>query len=323
MKKYLLFLFLFLGFAAFTQQTEQFYQTVNGEYAFKFDGDICILYELSRYDSYVYQEWDLTQTAEFKKQSDSLGILFSNGLMAISYDYKYFRVLELKRGKPKDRLTFLAKKLDNPAKVYEGINHAYWNAVYKQTIDQISRDYPLFNDYYYRHGFDAWNSFDFKQALPEEFESLANRQNEFIRDSLSNTNRRLIALNDSIEDQMDVLDLETLKSNFLSRPMYNYAYSTYTDEMLESVAENRPDLFFALAESLPKEKEFIFDQVLYTGDASKSLRKYSTDSPVKKEFLKYKRKESLKGGLILTGAVLLETGVIGGLVTGMVYLFAH
>jgi hypothetical protein len=323
MKNYLLFLFLFLGSTAFTQQSEQFYQTVNGEYAFKFDGNICTLYELSRYENYIYREWELTHTGEFKNPSDSIGILFSNGVYAVSYDYKDFRVLKLKNGKPKNRLTFLAGKLDNPAKVYEGINYAYWDAIYRKTIDRISREYPLFNDYYYRNRLEVWDSFDFKQVLPEVFETLANRQNELLSDSLSNTNRGLIALNDSIEEQLDVLDLETLKSNFLSRPIHNYAYSTYTDEMLESVAENRPDLFFALAESFPNERNPIFDNVLYARRANKVLKKYDTDSPVKKEYLKYKRKQSLKGGLILTGAILLETAVIGGLVTGVVYLFAH
>ncbi|MDF3026112.1 MAG: hypothetical protein K0S23_419 [Fluviicola sp.] len=322
MKNCLLFLFLILGSAAFTQQTEQFYQTVNGDYAFKLDGKTCILYELSRYDNYVYKEWELTHAGEFKNTSDSIGIIFSNGVFAISYDYKYFRVLKLKHGKPKDRLTFLARKLDDPGKIYEGINRAYWEVLYRKTINQINSDYPLFSDYYYRNGPLVWESFDFKQALPEEFESLANRQNELIRDSLANTNMRLIALNDSIEKHMNVLTPEMLKKNFLSRPLHDYSYGMYTDEMLESVAEKRPDLFFDLAEALPNERTFIFDQVVYSR-ANKALKRYNTDSPIKKEYLKYKRRENWKGGLALTGAVLLETGIIGGLITGIVYLSDH
>lgn len=323
MKNCLLFLILFLISPAFAQQPEQFYQTVNGEYAFKFDGNRCTLYELPGYDGYVYREWELTHAGEFKDQSDSLGILFSNGVFAISYDYKYFRVLKLKRGKAKNRLTFLAKKLDDPSRIYEGINHTYWDAVYRKTINETKHNYPLFEEYYYRNGSVIWRSFDFKQASPEEFEVLANRQNELLKDSLSNTNLELIALNDSIEKHMDSLTLEELKGNFLSRPLHHYAYGEYTDQMLGSVAEKRPDLFFELVESLPNEKEFIFDQVMYTRDANKVLKKYHTDSPVKKEYLKYKRRENLKGGFILTGAILLETGMIGGLITGIVYLSVH
>ena len=323
MKNYLLFFSLFSINPVFSQQAAQFYQTVNGEYAFKFDGNSCTLYELSRYETYVYRKGELTHAGEFKKQSDSLGIIFSNGIFAISYDYKYFRVLKLKNGKPKDRLTFLAKKLENPAKIHEGINHAFWDAEYRKTIDQISRDFPLFSDYYYRNGFEVWNSFNFKQALPEEFEALANLQNDLLRDSLSNTNLKLIELNESINNQMDTLTIEPLKSNFLSHPLYNYAYSEYTDQMLESLAEKRPDLFFRLADSQFNEKKFIFDQVLYARNANKALKKYDTDSPVKKEYLKYKRKESLKGGLILTGAIFLESAIIGGLVTGIVYMVAN
>lgn len=321
MKKILLFFALFLMRSAFAQP-EQFYQTVNGDYAFKFEGNVCQLYALSDYENRVYREWELGPVHKTIGQ-DSSRILFSNGQYAISYDYKYFRVLKLKNGKSKKRLTFPAKKLDDPVKIYEGINRAYWDVLYRKTIDQVNRDYPLFSDYYYGNGPSVWESFDFKQALPEEFETLANRHNELLSDSLSNTNLKLIALNDSIKNQMNTLTLEVLKRNFLSHPLYNYSYSQYTDELLESVAEKRPDLFFDLAESLPNERKFIFDQVIYARNANKALKRYDTDSPIKKEYLKYKRKENWKGGLILTGAVLLETAVIGGLVTGIVYLSVH
>lgn len=168
-----------------------------------------------------------------------------------------------------------------------------------------------------------WNSFQFKQAVPEEFEVLAKEQNELLRDSLSNTNSKCIALNDYIEKNINSLTLEELKNNFLSRPPHDYLYGEYTSEMIELVAEKRPDLFFALAESLPEEQETIFNQVTLDRDVKKSLKNYETDSPIKKEYFKFRRKENLKWVFIASGFILLETAIVGGIVTGIVYLAVH
>lgn len=317
MKNCLFILLIFLTTSAFAQETEQFYQTSNGEYAFKLDGNTCILYELSRYGNTVYRQWEIYPTYSTKSQLDSLGILFSNGQYAISYDSKYFRVCDLKNGKVKDRRTYVAKKLTDPSKVYEAINHSYWNTLYRETMDHT---YPLFNYHYHYEGHSIWDSLPFKQAIPEEFNVLANQHNQLLKDSLALTNQQLISLNDSIEKNMNILTLGELKSNLLSRPLHVYLYDEYQDEMLESVAERRPDLYFDLVEALPTEKEYLFGQV-YSHDAVRSLKRYRTDAPVKKEFLKYRRKERALAGLITTAVVFLDTAVIGGVVTGFVYLF--
>jgi hypothetical protein len=135
---------------------------------------------------------------------------------------------------------------------------------------------------------------------------------------LTSTNKQLISLNDSIEKNIHALTVEELKNNLMSRPIHIPAYDEYQEIMLESVAVKRPDLFFELVESLPDEKKYLFNKV-YAGDAFKSLKKFDTGAPVKKEYLKYRRRENWKAGLLITGASLLEIGVIGGAITGIVY----
>ncbi|WP_343632978.1 hypothetical protein [Fluviicola sp.] len=322
MKNYLVVILLFLVKTGFSQNQEVYYQTSEKNYAFKLYGNTCSLYELSNYGSWVNREWELPAVYRPESALDSLGILFSNEQYAISYDYKYFRVCKLKNGKIKERHTYVAKKLENPAKLYEAINHSYWEVLYRTTIDEMRNNYPGFHAYrypYYRYGSpEAWESLTFKQAEPSEFEVLSRKQNQFIKDSLIRTNNRLIFLNDSIETHISTLTLEALKSNFMSRPIHVNAYDEYQQVMLKFVAEKRPDLFYDLVESLPEEKKYLFHKVSY-GDSFKSLKKFETVSPVKREFLKYKRKESLKAGLMVTGAGLLEVGVIGGAITGIVY----
>lgn len=322
MKNYLLVSLLLIVKTVFAQAPEVFYQTSDKNYAFTFDGNSCKLYALSGDNEWVSGEWELDPVSKFGNQSDSLGILFSNGQYAISYDYKYFRVCKLKNGKMKDRHTYVAKKLENPSVIYQAINHSYWNVLYRKTMENIESNYPLFREYRYRSyrpgDYSIWESMSFKQESPESFELLAAERNKLLIDSLTSTNKQLISLNDSIEKNMHTLTVEELKNNLMSRPIHIPAYNEYQEIMLESVAVKRPDLFFELVESLPDEKKYLFNKV-YAGDAFKSLKKFDTGAPVKKEYLKYRRRENWKAGLLITGASLLEIGVIGGAITGIVY----
>ena len=322
MKNYLIVLLVFIAKMSFSQGANRFYQTSNKEYAFTFEDGVCKLYGLSPYDNLVYREWELGQVYKEQSQSDSLGILFSNGQYAISYDYKYFRVCKLKNGKVKDRHTFVAKRLENPSRIYEAINHAYWDSLYWKTIERIASSYPLFREYRYRLYQPGdqfiWESMTFKQEAPETFEILATERNKLLIDSLTDTNNQLVSLNDSVEKNIHTLTVDELKLNLMSRPIHVNAYDEYQERMLESVAKNRPDLFFDLAEILPEEKKYLFDQI-YFPDAVKSLKRFDTDAPIKKEFVRYHRRERLKMVLITTGAGLLEAGVIGGAITGIVY----
>lgn len=322
MKNYLVALLILFARICFSQEKEVFYQTSDKEYAFTFENGICKLYELSTYHNQVYREWELSSVYRPESQIDSLGILFSNGQYAISYDYKYFRVCKLKNGKIKDRRTFVATKLEDPSHVYEAINHSYWNTIYGKTINEMRSSYPHFHEYQYlsyRIGNPGlWESFSFKQTEPKVFEVLAREQDQLLKDSLIKTNQLLISLNDSIEKSMNVLTVEELKRNLMCRPLHISAYDEYQERMLESVAKKRPDLFFDLAVALPEEKKYLFDQI-YFPNAVKSLKRFDTDAPVKKEFVRYHRRERLKIVLITAGAGLLEVGVIGGAITGIVY----
>lgn len=322
MKNYLVLILIFFVKITFSQTPEVFYQTSESNYAFKFGENTCILYELSKDKSWVFEEWELEPVNRFKGQPDSLGILFSNGQYAISYDYKYFRVCKLKNGKIKDRNTFVAKKLENPSKVYQAINYTYWQLLYRKAIEQIESNYPLFREYRYRSyrpgDYSIWESMTFKQDNPETFELLATERKNLLVDSLVYTNSRLISLNDSIEKNIRTLTQEELKNNFLSRPIHVLPYDEYQDVMLNTVAEKRPDLFLGLVEALPDEKEYLFNKI-HERNAVKSLKKLETNIPIKKEYLKYRRRQNFKAGLLITGASLFEVGVIGGAITGIVY----
>ncbi len=317
MKNYLIVLFLSITGISFSQETETFYQTTNGEYAFKLEGGNCILYELSSYNyaPSVYNEQELWPV---RLDTDSSGILFSNGQYAISYDYKYFRVCDLKNGKIKARKTYVAKKLDDPSKIYEAINHSYWDVIYRGMMDEIQQIYPLFNDFHYRYRQTNWSIAEAKQSVPEKFEVLAKEQIEKLKDSLSEANHRLIALNDSLEKNINTLTLEELKHNLLQRPIHQYAYDEYQQEILHTIAKNRPGLFYDLAQEMPEERDYLFGEI-YQKDAVRSLKNYETDSPMKKKFRKFRRKQAWRVGLITTGVVSLQTAVIGGVITGIVF----
>ncbi len=326
MNHWLLFVLILMVHPVVAQNRNPFYQTENQQYAFQWEGNTCKLYELSVYSREVYSVTTLYPTARHGNETDSLGILFSNGQYAVSYDYKYFRFLRLKNGKPKNRLTYVARRVEDPSKIYEAINATYWKSLYEQTRHEIETAFPDFPEYYYSNysGFrESWKTIHFKQLEPEQFKILADQRNEFLKDSLTTTNQYLMNLNQAVEQQLDTLSLPGLKQNFESRPLGVYEYRPYTDKMVQLVAEKRPDLFIGLVEVTPERTEYLFDQVYFFKAARKSIRNYETDSPVKKAFFRYRRRELFKFGVVVTAVGTLELGVIGGAVTGLVYLFRN
>ncbi|MNV35102.1 hypothetical protein D3C71_1265380 [compost metagenome] len=311
----LLLLLIFCESKLFSQETPQYYQTANQRYTIELQDGECILYELSGHGSLI-ATYDLKAEREIRNRNplDSLGILFSNQFYAVSYDYKYFRVLKLKNGKAKDRNTYIARRLTDPGKVYEAVNREYWYDIYERTSDEVSQDFPLFFDYRYCYKYNSWSALSFKQVNPEEFETLANARNLQLKDSLIKTNQYCQNLLDSVKVKMTSLNLEEWKSAYTSFPLTDYAYSEYAQEAINVVAEQRPDLFLKLAETLPTEKEDLFRNV-YSKEAKKALKNYETDAPIKKEYFKYKRRTSFKTGMIIAGATILEVGILTGLIS--------
>lgn len=313
MKKICLLAFAFLfHWSVFAQRDAQFYQSENKKYAFKLEGNSCTLYELDNYNTAVYYEYDLVAEREMEQPKDSMGILYRNNFFAVSYDYRQFSVVKLKKGKPKQ--SYRAQKLEDPRKLFEVINHSYWNKAYDRMLDELEYEFKLFGSYRYRDFNDSWEQVDFRQVYPEGFELQATQQIARIKDSITGINRELISLNETVTNNIHTLTPEALKENFRKRDLHAYAYSKYTHEFLSTVALMRPDLYLELTETFPEEKKFLYREAAFNREMHRAIRKDAAPGPVKKEYLKFKRREHLKAGLILTGVVIIDAAVITGLV---------
>ncbi|WP_300664053.1 hypothetical protein [Fluviicola sp.] len=315
MKKFsiLILLLIFGESNLFSQENPQYYQTANQRYTIELHEGGCVLYELTGYGTLI-AVYDLKPERKFLNPSDSIGMLFSNQFFAVSYDYKYFRVLKLKHGKAKDRNTYVARSLKDPGKVFEAVNREYWYTVYEKTSDELKYNFPMFYDYRYDSRARTWSGLSFKQVSPGEFEILANARNLELKDSLTKTNRYCQSLLDSVEIRMKSMNLEEWQSTYTKFPLNDYMYSEYVQEAINAVAEERPELFFELAETLPTEKEYLFSKI-YSKEVNKALKNYQTNAPVKKEYFRYKRRTNFKTGLIMTGITILEVGIATGLIS--------
>ncbi len=299
----------------FSQEIPQFYQTENQKYTIEFHDSQCVLYELSGHGAFA-DVYHLKPERPFRNPMDSLGILYSNEFFVVSYDFKYFRVSKLtKKGKVKDRNTYVARSLQDPGKVYEAVNREYWYTIYEKTNDELESEFPMFLNHQYGFNLrsETWAVLSFKQAHPKEFKILADARNMKLKDSLTAVNQYYLGLLNSLETGADSLDLEKWKLTYSQFPTNESVYSRYTQEAVNTIAEERPDLFFGLVETLPAEEKYLFSRV-YSKEATRSLKSYETDAPVKKEYFKFKRRANFKFIMTATGVIILEAGIITGLI---------
>ncbi|MNJ91962.1 hypothetical protein D3C87_96170 [compost metagenome] len=311
MKNFGLFILIFLvQWGVFAQRDAQYYQTEVGNYAFKLEENSCTLYTLSQNNQMISYESDLAATRKMDNPTDSLGILYSDPFFGISYDYRHFSVVQLKKGKIKK--WYRAKKLENPGELFEAINHRHWDEAYDRMLDEVEHDYKLFGGYRYRDFDDSWQQVEFKQVSPEEFEFQAKQRIALEKAILVQTNQQLISLNDTIKNNIHTLTFEELKSNFQSRPLNEYAYGKYTLELLNTVSLTRPELYLELAEALPEEKKFLYTEAAFNRDMHRSIKKNVEPGPVKNAYMKFRRWEHFKAGLVLTGVAILDVGIITG-----------
>jgi hypothetical protein len=100
------------------------------------------------------------------------------------------------------------------------------------------------------------------------------------------------------------IDYTSLKDSISKLPVKDESAKGYVGAIINSVCNNRPALFFKLAEDMPDRKEMLFE-AFYDKETIRKLKAVETDSDAKKEFLKAKKKEK---GFVVRAIAIAAAG---------------
>lgn len=221
---------------------------------------------------------------------------------------KYY--LKLERTGPKKHEAVELNLSNSVEKDYLEINRAYWLDAFIKLSIEINSRFSL-QHYSFRgfHNFDHGN----QDLLPyEQFKILADNKIKTLRDSLISKHSNYTSITNDVINNFGSIEYSLIKERLEKLGEKPEGYS-YFNVILQRVCNERPEWFYKLAEDIPSNKELMFSSV-YGNSIVKKLKAVKTDSPVKKEFIKYKRKDRRLTftaiGTSIVGAALLGFAVI-------------
>jgi hypothetical protein len=163
------------------------------------------------------------------------------------------------------------------------INNAYWWRSFFNLSDEINKRFTM-HHYSFRNGLTLWETFKNKEADYNAFKKIADQKINSIHDSLVVRETSHSKITEDVLTNISTISYQTLKDHVEKLPI---GYETdYFSIVIKSVCMNRPELFFKLADDLPKKKQQLFDAVDTNRTILKKLGDVQTDSPSKNEFFR-------------------------------------
>ena len=270
-----------------------FYVELNGEQG--------TLYSLGRWLDVAGSGYSIIYTDTITKQAETSDFLFTGDKSTIQQSgNKLYLVAQHRKGTKKMEIDTSS----NTALINTNINNAYWWDSFLKLCSDIN--------YSFRNGFGLWNSFDNKSIYHKDFRVYADSRIKMLRDSIVAVRAPYVLLTNEVIKNITTIDYASLKDSVSKLIAENLYQSSYFGTVINSICNNRPDLFFKLVEDIPGKKEMLFDAV---GDkeAIKKLKATATNSAVKKEFFKAKKRDKAFTvkmiGNAVAGAVVLGTCV--------------
>lgn len=191
------------------------------------------------------------------------------------------------------------------------INQGIWWNRFLDMVDKFNKKYPL-QHYSFRNGFMLWDSIQYMKIDYRDFPVRADQVIGKIRDSLIHLNAPRAELSGDLIENAGRYDYDTLKRRMLQLPMEYRSHSAYLSAVLLAVADRRPEFFFRLCEDLPENREMFFFTVFTDKKIRRKIKRVESNSPMKKELVKYFRKQ--------TAGIIFTTGLYVAVIGGVTYL---
>jgi hypothetical protein len=194
---------------------------------------------------------------------------------------------------------------DNVGRSYLEINNAYWWDVFVNLCNEINSRFK-----WQHYSFRGYNDIELggNERLPfESFKVFADTTIGTLRKRLTAIHTDYTLIANEVINNIETIEYGLLKES-LVKVGEKPEGSGYFNAIIQTVCKSRPEWFYQLAEDMPTKKEMMFNSV-YGHKIVKNLKAVKTDSPVKKEFIKLKRKD--RGftftviGTSIAGAALL------------------
>lgn len=154
-----------------------------------------------------------------------------------------------------------------------------------------------------------------------------------LKDTLSDVNTQRAQIDAYYSHEFDSLSLvhahyNTLVSDFLaSQEPLTYARTqqlldqlptmeslsgSYEATVLHEVVKQDPEIYYTYLASFEQTSKNYF--MLPDSEGMKKVKRTESTSPIRKELIKYRRKQNWTTAAVLTGAVIIDAAVIGGIV---------
>jgi hypothetical protein len=275
-----------------------------GLFYIELNGDQGTVFNLGRWIDKGGSGYSIIYTDSITKQPETSDFLFAGDKATIQQaDNKLYLVAQGRKSGRKMEIDTIT----DPGSVNTRINNAYWWSNFFRLCGDIDSVFRMYH-YSFRTGFVLWNSFDNKEIYYKDFKVYADNKLKMIRDSIVAVQTPYLLLTDELIANMATIGYDSLKEKLVKLTTGDMHGTVYFGSVVNSVCNNRPELFFKLAEDMQDKKTMLFDAVS-DRKTIKKLTALPSDSPAKKEFLKAKKKDraftAKMIGNAAAGAVLL------------------
>lgn len=303
-----LILILFTPFFSHAQSTESLFLSTTGlpHYIIEIDGDVAQVITFSTILRLGGHDEDhpvvFFDTLTYKGQNPNF--LFTGKKSTIK-NIKGIPYLDLKINK------YQSLKLDSIPikKAYYTINRGIWAKKYFEMEEELKVAFPLlYLDY--RIGRKKWKAIEQKDIYYKDFFAKAEKEITILRDSITNSNQPPVDIANHILKNISTLSYEDLKAMTLQLPME--PNNQYLITVINATCENQPEYFYRLVNDLPIERDWLLGML--KKKARKKIRKTKTNSPVKKEYLRYRRKDITRLTARASALVIGQGVVIYGII---------
>jgi len=199
---------------------------------------------------------------------------------------------------------------DSSIYVNENMNRNYFHYVLDSMERGIAATYPNF-----RHFTDeTWDEIT-NQVTTEHHNDFQREIQPILRqfsDSVLSVHARFSKTTDSLMGKLPQATAPDVQSVIGQLPPLSDYGSTYTINVLDAIAISRPDLYLEVIENASEERNQILSGM--SKDAYKSIKTFETTHTMKKEIIRYHRKQTATEVAAFTAYLLMDSGFIIGLV---------
>jgi len=190
------------------------------------------------------------------------------------------------------------------------LNEAWQRGSYFMMCKSLNQRYPLsyFDD---RYAYATWYALpDNEKSMPYlQFRELVDKRIKEMSDSICAVQEKYVKLTNNILENFRSWDYAALKDSLAQLPAVYMYRRTYYGAVIDTVALQRPEYFFRLAEDLPKHKSVILNYGIDHKHTFYGLMRVEGHDETKKELLKARRQERLMNYYAI-GSTVVSVGLV-------------